>query len=123
MASAPTPPDSGIHSWRAYYPDAEYNSANVSWDGLPGSGVQVIVIYYHAWASDPPVGMPMRYRRLLDGDDFYYYDRTTGTMESTNQRNKIPKTAVYLTGLEIDDPTFQQIKHRAFNAYHPPQPQ
>ena len=57
-----------VRGWRAYYPTGViYDSASTSWDALPSSGLQMVILFFD---SDVEPGVP--YRRILMGNNYYY---------------------------------------------------
>ena len=103
-----------VAGWRVFYPDETYAGDDIEWRDLPDEGVQVIVLYYEEFATEG-----VRYRKLLDGDDFYYHVPGTDVFGSTNDRDEIPDEALVKAGLELPDEDFHTIKDRAVNSRAP----
>ena len=97
-----------VAGWRAYYPDEAYAADDTEWRDLPDEGVQVIVLYYEEHATEG-----VRYRKLLDGHDYYYHVPDSDVFGETNDRDEIPNEAIVHQGLEIPDADFQNIKQEA----------
>lgn len=102
-----------VAGWHAYYPEQIYTSFMTVWEELPDEGVQVIVLYYDAYATE---GGSVRYRKLLDGDDFYFHVPGTDIYGSTNHQAEIPDAAVVKEGREIPDSEFSEVKQRAIES-------
>ena len=103
-----------VAGWRAYYPDEVYAADETEWRDLPEEGVQVIVLFYEEHAAEG-----VRYRKLLDGDDFYYHVPDSDVFGSTNDREDIPDEAIVKQGLEISDNEFFNTKQEAVDSTWP----
>ena len=103
-----------VAGWRVFYSDETYAADETEWRDLPDEGVQVVVLYYEEFAA---VGV--RYRKLLDGHDFYYHVPGTNVFGSTNDRDEIPDEALAKAGLELPDEVFHTIKGRAADSSAP----
>ena len=103
-----------VAGWRAFYPDEVYASTGTEWRDLPDEGVQVIVLFYEEHAAEG-----VRYRKLLDGDDFYYHILDTDVFGSEMDPDEIPDEAIVKEGLEIPDNEFFNIKQEAVDSTWP----
>lgn len=104
-----TEPPKPVEAWRAWYPDEVYASNEIEWSDLPNEGVQVIVLFYDEWTADGQV----RYRKLLDGDDYYWHVPGTDEFGSDMDPAEIPDNAIVKEGLEIPDERFDARKEQA----------
>ena len=103
-----------VAGWRVFYPGETYASNETEWRDLPDEGVQVIVLYYQEYAAEG-----VRYRKLLDGHDYYWHVPGTDTFDETNDRDEIPDEAIVKAGLELPDEDFHTVKGRAVNSRTP----
>lgn len=104
--------------WRAWYAGGQiFDSANTTWEALPGTGLQVVMVYFDEKADETTP-----YRRIMHGDDFYYrlapgaQDRDGSGFDQTNDiakatRDRQPGTLK--RGSLISDVEYNQITNAA----------
>lgn len=95
-----------VAGWRVWYADgAVYDSRSSAWEDLPELGVVVVVVYHAAFTAGGT-----RYRKMLDGGDWYWPFARSGTTDERGAwvdppRGVAPellKRGVWVSDLEFD---------------------
>lgn len=106
-----------IDGWRVWYTDDRvYNSNDTDWSSLPDDGVLILCIYYDRWNRTGDV----RYRLILSGDDWYFYNPDTGLFGSntdtlSENENRYPN-AIFKRGSWGTAEEFERVRNAAFDS-------
>lgn len=105
-----------IAGWRAHYTtNRTFDSDSHDWHQLPSEGVLVVVLYYDEFAD---ADNEIRYRKVLDGDDYYWWDPGTETIASSMEKPDLPDAFVK-EGTQISDIAFRSVKSHALSQRWP----
>lgn len=102
-----------VAGWRAWYAGGRICSArSTTWARLPELGIVVVAVYYAAFTV-----AGVRYRRFLDGGDWYWPWDRSGTSDARGAWIEPPAhvpPALLKRGVWVSDREFAEISRRAW---------
>lgn len=116
--NSPSPRGADLAGWRVWYADGSvYASDTTAWVDLPEQGVVVVAVYEDRFTKGG-----VRYRRLMDGADWYWLFGKSGTNDERGVWIDPPADVapeLLKRGVWVSDLTFDIISRRAWDSRWP----